>query len=58
MIRLRQIEIGIDAGKEEIKSFSNIIGEHIYSQSSKNGDMEKAFDIYGDILTTFVRNEK
>ncbi len=56
-------EIGIKSenreySKEEIKSFSNIIGEHIYSQSSKNGDMEKAFDIYGDILTTFVRNEK
>ena len=56
-------EIGIKSenmeySKEEIKSFSNIIGEHIYSQSSKNGDMEKAFNIYGDILTTFVRNEK
>lgn len=56
-------EIGIKSenreySKEEIKSFSNIIGEHIYSRSSKNGDMEKAFNIYGDILTTFVRNEK
>ena len=41
-----------------IKSFSNIIGEHIYSQSSKNGDMAKALAIYGDVLNIFVRNEK
>lgn len=56
-------EIGIKSenreySKEEIKSFSNTIGEHIYSQSSKNGDMEKALDKFGDILNIFVRNEK
>ena len=56
-------EIGIKSenreySKEEIKSFSNIIGEHIYSQSSKNGDMAKAINKYGDVLNIFVRNEK
>ena len=56
-------EIGITSenreySKEELKSFSNIIGEHIYSQSSKNGDMEKALAKYGDVLNIFVRNEK
>ena len=56
-------EIGIKSenreySKEEIKSFSNTIGEHIYSQSSKNGDMERALDKFGDILNIFVRNEK
>ena len=56
-------EIGIKSenrkySKEEIKSFSNIIAEHIYSQSSKNGDMAKALAIYGDVLNIFVRNEK
>ena len=56
-------EIGITSenreySKEELKSFRNIIGEHIYSQSSKNGDMEKALAKYGDVLNIFVRNEK
>ena len=49
-------EIGIKSenreySKEELKSFSNIIGEHIYSQSSKNGDMKKAFEM--DIQKSF-----
>lgn len=57
------LELGIKSenreySKEEIKSFSNIIGEHIYSQSLKNGDMAKALAIYGDVLNIFVRNEK
>lgn len=56
-------EIGIKSenreySKEELKSFSSIIGEHIYSQSSKNGDMEKALSKYSDVLNIFVRNEK
>ena len=56
-------EIGIKSenreySKDEIKTFSNIIGDYIYSQSSKNGDMEKALDIYSDVLNIFVRNEK
>ena len=58
---LQQIRISSENreySKEELKSFSNIIGEHIYSQSSKNGDMEKALAKYGDVLNIFVRNEK
>ncbi len=44
--------------KDEIKTFSNIIGDYIYSLSSKNGDMAKALDIYGDVLNIFIKNEK
>ena len=56
-------EIGIKSenreySKEEIKTFINSIGEHLNSQSSKNGDMAKALAIYGDVLNIFVRNEK
>ena len=56
-------EIGIESenreySKDEIKTFSNIIGDYIYSLSSKNGDMAKALDIYGDVLNIFIKNEK
>ena len=39
-------EIGIKSenreySKDEIKSFSNIIGDYIFSMSSKNGDIGK-----------------
>ncbi len=56
-------EIGIKSenreySKEEIKIFSNTIGEHIFSMSSKNGDISKALAKYGDVLNIFVRNEK
>lgn len=56
-------EIGIKSenreySKEEIKSFSNTIGEYIFSKSSKNGDISKAINKYGDVLNIFVRNEK
>ena len=44
--------------KDEIKSFSNIIGDYIFSMSSKNGDIGKALTKYGDVLNVFVRNEK
>ena len=56
-------EIGIKSenreySKDEIKSFSNIIGEYIFSMSSKNGDIGTALTKYGDVLNVFVRNEK
>lgn len=44
--------------KNEIKTFSNIIGDYIFSKSVKNGDMAKTLDKYGDVLNIFVRNEK
>lgn len=56
-------EIGIKSenreySKDEIKSFSNIIGDYIFSMSSKNGDIGKALTKYVDVLNVFVRNEK
>ncbi len=56
-------EIGIKSenreySKDEIKSFSNIIGDYIFSMSSKNGDIGKALTKYSDVLNVFVRNEK
>ena len=56
-------EIGINSenreySKEEIKTFCNIIGEHIFNMSSKNGDIAKALVKYSDVLNIFVRNEK
>ncbi len=56
-------EIGIKSenreySKDEIKTFSNIIGDYIFSKSSKNGDIAKTLDKYGDVLNIFVRNEK
>lgn len=43
--------------KDEIKLFTNDIGDFIFSKSSKNGDMEKALDKFSDILNIFVRNK-
>ena len=56
-------EIGIKSenreySKEEIKTFSNSIGDFIFSKSSKNGDIAKATARYGDLLNIFVSNEK
>lgn len=56
-------EIGIKSenreySKEEIKTFSNIIGDHIFSKSSKNGDITRAITKFEDVLNIFVRNEK
>ena len=56
-------EIGIESenreySKEEIKTFSNSIGDFIFSKSSKNGDIAKATARYGDLLNIFLRNEK
>ena len=56
-------EIGIKSenreySKDEIKSFSNIIGDYIFSMSSKKGDIGTALTKYGDVLNVFVRNEK
>lgn len=56
-------ELGInienrDYSKEEIKTFSNNIGDYIFSKSTKNGDIDKATDRYGDLLKFFVKNEK
>ena len=56
-------EIGIKSenreySKDEIKSFSNIIGVYIFSMSSNNGDIGTALTKYGDVLNVFVRNEK
>ncbi len=56
-------EIGIKSenreySKDEIKSFSNIIGDYIFSMSSKNCDIGTALTKYGDVLNVFVRNEK
>ena len=56
-------ELGIDVenrdySKEEIKILSNNIGDYIFSKSTKNGDIAKATEKYGDLLNIFVRNEK
>lgn len=56
-------EIGIhvesrDYSKEEIKTFTNSIGDFIFSKSFKNGDITKATNQYADLLNIFVRNEK
>ena len=47
-----------DYKPNELKNFTNSIGEYIFSQSSKNGYIEKAIDEYGDLLRVFVKNEK
>lgn len=44
--------------RDEIKSFTNKIGEYIFSQSTKNGDLSKATEKYNDVLNVFVKNEK
>lgn len=56
-------ELGIKSenreySKDEIKNLSSSIGDYIFSQSSKNNDIEKAIDEYGDLLRVFVKNEK
>ena len=56
-------EIGIESenreySKEEIQTFSNSIGDFIFSKSSKNGDIANATAKYSDLLNIFVRNEK
>ncbi len=56
-------EIGIKSenreySKDEIKMFSNSITEYIFSKSSKNGDISKAIDKFGDILNIFIKDEK
>ena len=56
-------EIGIESenreySKEEIKTFSNSIGDFIFSESSNNGNIAKATARYGDLLNIFVSNEK
>ncbi len=58
---LRELGINIenrDYSKEEIKTFSNSIGDFIFSKSTKNGDIDKATSRYGDLLNFFVKNEK
>ena len=47
-----------DYKPNELKTFTNSIGEYIFSQSFKNGYIERAVDEYGDLLRKFVRNEK
>lgn len=47
-----------DYKPNELKTFTNSIGDYIFSQSSKNGYIERAVDEYGDLLRKFVRNEK
>lgn len=56
-------EIGIEIenreySKEEIKTFSNSIGDFIFSKSLKNGDITKATARYVNLLNIFIRNEK
>ncbi len=47
-----------DYKPNEIKAFTNNIGEYIFSQSSKNGCIERAVDEYGDLLRVLIKNEK
>ena len=47
-----------DYKPNELKTFTNNIGEYIFSQSSKNGGIDNAVDKYGELLGIFVRKEK
>lgn len=56
-------ELGIkienkDYTPEELKTFTNSIGEYIFNQSSKNGDIARAVDNYGELLRILIKNEK
>lgn len=56
-------ELGISVenreySKEEIKSFTNNIGEFIFSKSTKNGDITKTTEQYEELLNIFVKNKK
>lgn len=44
--------------QEEIKQCLNIIGEHIMSQSSKNGDLSNELNRFDELVRTLVKNEK
>lgn len=44
--------------KDEIKTFTNTIGDYIFSKSTKNGDIGKATAKYGDLMNILIRNEK
>lgn len=47
-----------DYTPEELKTFTNSIGEYIFNQSSKNGDIARAVDNYGELLRILIKNEK
>lgn len=56
-------ELGItienrDYSKDEIKTYTNKIGEYIFSKSSKNGDIGKATARYEDLMNILIKNEK
>lgn len=56
-------ELGIKSenreySKDEIKTLGSSIGDYIFSQSSKNDDIAKAVDEYGELLRILVKNEK
>ncbi len=55
-------ELGIKSenreySKDEIKTLCSSIGDYIFSQSSKNNNIAKALDEYGELLRIFVKNE-
>ena len=55
-------ELGIKSenreySKDEIKTLCSSIVDYIFSQSSKNNDIVKALDEYGELLRIFVKNE-
>lgn len=55
---LNNIGINIESknySTEEIKSYEREIEEFIFSHSSKNGDIAKFSNEYGDILNTIMR---
>lgn len=55
-------EIGLkvenrEYSKEEIKRFTNSIGEYIFSQSTKNGDLSKATARFNNLMQILIKNE-
>ena len=56
-------EIGINVenreySKSEIETFTNKIGDYIFSKSTKNGDITKTADRYSDLVNILIQNEK
>lgn len=56
-------EIGLkvenrEYSKEEIKRFINSIGEYIFSQSTKNGDLSKATARFNNLMQILIKNER
>lgn len=44
--------------QEEINQCVNVIGAHIMSKSSKNGDLSKELNKFDELVKILVKNEK